>query len=179
MTAESTGRKSNTGMDETGATHILLDPTSPVDARVLYVAGFGRGVYKSSDGGRTLGAEESMGSRKNSRSRGGWREARMGRSTSVIARRSEDGSIGNAGDGALYRSTDGAEHWQPVSLPEGTNGPNGLAIDPGVARSSLPRRLGSSDRRTRRRRRDISLGEWRQKLEAGARQGSPHLRRHH
>ena len=30
------------------------------------------------------------------------------------------------GDGALYRSTDGAEHWQPVSLPEGTNGPNGL-----------------------------------------------------
>jgi photosystem II stability/assembly factor-like uncharacterized protein len=25
---------------------------------------------------------------------------------------------------------DGAEHWQPVSLPEGTNGPNGMAIDP-------------------------------------------------
>jgi photosystem II stability/assembly factor-like uncharacterized protein len=48
----------------------------------------------------------------------------------VIARRSEDGSIGNAGDGALYRSTDGAEHWQPVALPGGTNGPNGLAIDP-------------------------------------------------
>ena len=23
-----------------------------------------------------------------------------------------------------------AEHWQPVSLPEGTNGPNGLAVDP-------------------------------------------------
>jgi len=40
------------GDDETGATHILLDPNSPVDARVLYVAGFGRGVYKSSDGGR-------------------------------------------------------------------------------------------------------------------------------
>ena len=40
-------------MDQTAATHILLDPTSPVDARVLYVAGFGRGVYKSSDGGHT------------------------------------------------------------------------------------------------------------------------------
>jgi len=24
----------------------------------------------------------------------------------------------------------GLEHWQPVSLPDGTNGPNGLAIDP-------------------------------------------------
>jgi photosystem II stability/assembly factor-like uncharacterized protein len=48
----------------------------------------------------------------------------------VIARRSEDGSIGNSGDGALYRSRDGAEHWEPVQLPEGVNGPNGLAVDP-------------------------------------------------
>ncbi len=30
---------------------ILLDPTSPADTRTLYVAGFGRGVYKSVDGG--------------------------------------------------------------------------------------------------------------------------------
>ena len=48
----------------------------------------------------------------------------------VVARRTENGSIGNDGDGALYRSTDGAEHWAPVPLPEGTNGPNGLAVDP-------------------------------------------------
>ena len=51
--------KSNTGMDDTAPTHILLDPTSPVDARVLYVTGFGRGVYKSSDGGHTWTIEES------------------------------------------------------------------------------------------------------------------------
>ncbi len=48
----------------------------------------------------------------------------------VVARRSEDGSIGNGGDGALYRSTDGAESWHPVRLPEGVNGPNGLGVDP-------------------------------------------------
>ena len=48
----------------------------------------------------------------------------------LLARRSEDGSIGNAGDGALYRSTDGAEHWEPVALPSGVNAPNGLAADP-------------------------------------------------
>jgi photosystem II stability/assembly factor-like uncharacterized protein len=48
----------------------------------------------------------------------------------VIARRSEDGSIGNSGDGALYRSRDSAEHWQAVQLPQGVNGPNGLAVDP-------------------------------------------------
>ena len=121
--------KSNTGMDETAATHILLDPTSPVNARVLYVAGFGRGVYKSSDGGRTWALKNTGITQEEPFA---WRLALSSNGTLyvVIARRSEDGSIGNAGDGALYRSTDGAEHWQPVSLPEGANGPNGLAIDP-------------------------------------------------
>jgi len=121
--------KSNAGMDETAATHILLDPTSPVDARVLYVAGFGRGVYKSSDGGRSWALKNSGITQENPFA---WRLARSSNGSlyALIARRSEDGSIGTAGDGALYRSTDGAEHWLPVSLPEGTNGPNGLAVDP-------------------------------------------------
>jgi photosystem II stability/assembly factor-like uncharacterized protein len=122
--------ESNTGMDETAATHILIDPTSPVDARVLYVTGFGRGIFKSSDGGRSW-VLKNNGIRQQEPF--AWRLARSANGTlyAVIARRSEDGSIGNAGDGALYRSTDGAEHWQAVSLPEGTNGPNGLALDPG------------------------------------------------
>ena len=126
----STWTKSNTGMDETAATHILLDPTSPVDARVLYVSGFGRGVYKSSDGGRTWSLKNQGITQAQPFT---WRLARSsnGMLYVVVARRSEDGSIGNAGDGALYRSSDGAEHWQPVVLPEGTNGPNGLAVDPG------------------------------------------------
>ena len=124
-----TWTQSNKGMDETGATHILLDPTSPVDARVLYVAGFGRGVYKSSDGGRTWVLKSEGITQKEPFA---WRLARSSNGTLyvVIARRSEDGSIGKPGDGALYRSTDGAEHWQPVVLPAGTNGPNGLAVDP-------------------------------------------------
>ena len=54
----------------------------------------------------------------------------------VIARRSERGEIGNELDGALYRSTDRAETWEKVNLPEGVNGPNGLAVDP-----ENPRRL--------------------------------------
>jgi len=121
--------QSNAGMDETGATHILLDPASPVDARELYVAGFGRGFYKSSDGGRSWALKNHGITQEQPFA---WRLARSSNGTlyGVIARRSEDGSIGNAGDGALYRSTDGAEHWLAVSLPEGTNGPNGLAIDP-------------------------------------------------
>lgn len=121
--------QSNSGMDETGATYILLDPSSPVDARVLYVTGFGRGVYKSADSGHTWALKNNGITQEQPFA---WRLARAPNGTLyvVIARRSEDGSIGTAGDGALYRSTDGAEHWQPIALPEGSNAPTGLAIDP-------------------------------------------------
>jgi photosystem II stability/assembly factor-like uncharacterized protein len=124
-----TWTKSNTGMDQTAATHILLDPTSPVDARVLYLAGFGRGVYKSVDGGRSWTLKNQGITQTEPFA---WRLARSsdGSLYAVIARRSEDGGIGNDRDGALYRSTDGAEHWQRIALPAGVNGPNGLAIDP-------------------------------------------------
>jgi photosystem II stability/assembly factor-like uncharacterized protein len=122
-------KKSNSGMDETAPTHILLDPDSPMNSRVFYVAAFGRGVYKSTDDGKTWTLKNQGITQEQPFA---WRLARSSDGTLyvVIARRSEDGSIGNSGDGAIYRSTDGAEHWQPVALPEGTNGPNGLSIDP-------------------------------------------------
>jgi hypothetical protein len=44
---------SNAGMPPTAVTHILLDPTSPPGRRTLYACFFGRGVYKSTDIGRT------------------------------------------------------------------------------------------------------------------------------
>jgi len=124
-----TWRPSNTGMAETAPTHILLDPSSPVGQRTLWVAAMGRGVYKSSDDGVTwvlknqgIVQHEPL----------AWRLARAGDGTLyvAIARRSEDGSIGARGDGALYKSTDGAESWTPVKLPIEVNGPNGLTIDP-------------------------------------------------
>lgn len=124
-----TWKVSNSGMPETAPTHILLDTASPKSARVLYVAAFGRGVYKSADGGNTWELKNAGIKEKEPFA---WRLARAGNGTLyvVVARRTEDGSTGNAGDGALYRSTDGAESWSPVSLPAGVNGPSGLAIDP-------------------------------------------------
>ena len=47
-----------------------------------------------------------------------------------MARRSWDGSYGNEYDGALYRSTDGAESWQRITLPDRVTGPHGIFIDP-------------------------------------------------
>ncbi len=130
-----TWKVSNSGMPPAAVTHILLDPTSPANARVLYAAAFGRGVFKSSDGGRTWRL------RNNGipgREPFAWRLVRDARGALylIVARRSEDGSFGNAFDGALYRSADGAASWQRIQLPRGVNGPNGLAADP-----ADPRRL--------------------------------------
>jgi len=130
-----TWRESSAGMPETAATHILLDPSSPPEARILYVAGFGRGVYKSIDGGKTWSLKNQGVTQKQPFA---WRLSLASDGTLyvVIARRSEDGSIGTPYDGALYSSKDGAEHWNRIQLPQGVNGPNALTVDP-----KLPQRL--------------------------------------
>jgi photosystem II stability/assembly factor-like uncharacterized protein len=115
------------GLPESAVTHLIVDARSPAHARVLYATAFGRGVYKSADGGASwtlqnngLPAEPFA-----------WRLTltSAGALYLVMARRSEDGSFGDERDGALYRSTDGAAHWQRIALPPGVNGPMGLAAD--------------------------------------------------
>lgn len=124
-----TWTRSTTGMPETAPTDIVLDPASPKDSRTLYVAAFGRGVYKSVDDGRSW-ALKNTGIQQASPL--AWRLTLAPDQSLyvVIARRSEDGGIGNSGDGAIYRSADGAESWHAVPLPARVNGPNGLEVDP-------------------------------------------------
>jgi photosystem II stability/assembly factor-like uncharacterized protein len=95
-----TWKPSNQGMPETAPTHILLDPSSPVGKRVLWVAAFGRGVYKSTDDGVTWTLKNNGIVQHEPFA---WRLTRAADGTLyvVIARRSEDGSIGTAGDGAF------------------------------------------------------------------------------
>ena len=115
-TGAATGRSPNQGMEESAITHVLLDPKSPKGSRTLYAAAFGRGVYKSTDNGRTW-ALKNAGLAPDPRNQPfAWRLtlAPDGTLYLVVARRSERGTIGDRDDGALYRSTDGAEHWQAV-----------------------------------------------------------------
>ncbi len=123
-----TWKPSVEGMGQTAATHILLDPKSPRATRTLYVCGFGKGVYKSTDGGRHWALKNAGLERAEPFA---WRLVpdSRGRLYLLVARRSDDGSVGTPLDGALYRSTDGAEHWEKLALPAGSNAPNGLAID--------------------------------------------------
>ena len=109
-------------------THILLDPTSNKEARTLYACAFGKGVYKSTDGGLTW-------TQKNNGIEGAepfaWRIERResdGALFLITSRRSADGSIGNDWDGAIYRSSDGTESWTKMTLPDGCNGPTSLVI---------------------------------------------------
>ena len=124
-----TWRRASESLPQTAMTHILLDPGSPAKTRVLYATGFGRGVFKSTDGGSTW---ELKNKGIEGKTPFAWRLARdrNGVLYLVVARRSEDGSIGSDEDGALYRSKNGAETWEKLKLPEGVNGPNGLAVDP-------------------------------------------------
>jgi photosystem II stability/assembly factor-like uncharacterized protein len=123
------------GLPVGAVTHVIVDPRSAAAARTVYATMFGHGVFKSTDGGVTWTA-------KNAGLAGqqpfAWRLSLSpaGPLYLVVARRSENGRLGDQDDGALYVSNDGAEHWTRVPLPAGTNGPTGLLIDP-----ADPRRL--------------------------------------
>jgi len=123
-----TWRKSNDGMEPTAPTHILLDPDSPPGARVLYVAACGKGVYKSVNSGKSWELKNNGIAEKGPLA---WRIIRdaSGGIYVILVRRKEEAPPGTSDDGAVYYSTDGAEHWKRVALPEGANAPNGLATD--------------------------------------------------
>lgn len=127
--AGKTWKPVSAGIGEAAMTHILIDEESNQDSRTLYACAFGKGVYKSVDGGKSW-------QQKNKGIQGdapfAWRITKRKSDGSlflVVCRRSEDGSIGTEGDGALYRSVDGAESWTRMSLPAGTNGPMSIVAD--------------------------------------------------
>ena len=117
---------SNRGMpDACVTTHIILDPSSPPGQRTLYVAGFGTGVWKSTDDGYTWSLKN-VGLGPN---RFIWRLVQLPDGT-IYLLASRGLRQGTTVDGAMYRSRDGADSWEPVAMPAGTNAPNDLAVNP-------------------------------------------------
>jgi photosystem II stability/assembly factor-like uncharacterized protein len=124
-----TWSNSSEGLPDIAPSHILLDPSSPPDARVLYITGFGRGVFRSTDGGRHwtmkshgLPTEEPL----------AWRMA-MDRNRTlylVTVGRPAENNTGAVHPGWLFRSPDAAENWDKVPLPEGLETPHSLTPDP-------------------------------------------------
>ena len=109
---------------------------------------FGRGVYKSTDNGKSW-------TQKNNGIAGdepfAWRitPSQDGSLYLVVARRSEMQDLTPALAGALYRSTDKAEHWQRMDMPAGVNGPTGLEVDPRDAQRLYLTAWGTGRRKCR------------------------------
>ena len=88
----------------------------------------------------------------------------------IVSRRSDDGSIGNDQDGAIYRSDDEAESWEKIPLPAGTNGPTSLVTDPGRPEPPSAVSLGTTNKRTvfsRYRRRHLRIKRQWRNMESG------------
>ncbi len=115
-------------LPEAAFTHIILDPRSSPESRVLYATAMGRGVFKSENSG----ASWSLKSRGLPADPLAWRltEDRAGTLYVVLARRADNGAFGNPNDGSVYKSSDAGAHWSRLNLPPGLNGPTSVAVDP-------------------------------------------------
>jgi photosystem II stability/assembly factor-like uncharacterized protein len=118
---------SNGGMDYHAVTTcVVLDPASPVDNRTLYAASWGTGVYRSDDGGKSWALKNNGLTGENPLA---WKLYL--RSDGALLLILVWGVIDGAEiPGALMVSHDRAESWQPLPLPEHTQWPNDLALDP-------------------------------------------------
>jgi hypothetical protein len=116
------------GLPEMAVTHLVVDPASPRGRRVLHAAGFGRGVFTSPDGGASWTLHDAGLAHAAPLV---WRLTADGAGSlyAVVVRSAEDRGPGGEGDGALFRSVRGGR-WERLGLPDGVNGPAGLAVDP-------------------------------------------------
>jgi photosystem II stability/assembly factor-like uncharacterized protein len=115
---------------EAAFTYILIDTESRKEKRTLYACAFGKGVYKSIDGGETWMLKNNGIDGKDPLAFKITKRTQDGMLFLLVHRRNDEGGIGNDQDGALYTSIDEAETWIKKPLPSETNCLTGLLIDP-------------------------------------------------
>jgi hypothetical protein len=115
------------GLPEVGCTHIVLDPTSPVGKRTLYVAAHGRGVYKSVDDGKSWELRNTGLPSDNLNA--WWLPGDPAGTMYLLISRDLDDQ-GQPIAGGVYRTTDGAASWERMPVSDNVPFPNDLALDP-------------------------------------------------
>jgi len=130
------------GLPQEPLTSIVLDPKSPMNARILYAAVFEAGVFKSVDDGRTW-TKKSKGLGAPGQN---MRACRLilhedGSLFCLITALQEEGKFQAEGPG-LYRSRDGAESWEYLNGSQPLLWPKDYDVDP---RDSSVIYLGAAD----------------------------------
>ena len=124
----STWKVSSKGLPRAPCTSIVLDPTSPKGSRRLFVTMYGKGVYRSTNNGRT------------------WKNASRGlplerNNHTFLIRRHTDGTLfcsitasrhpgRKYPPGGLFRSMDNGDNWTEITASRPMYWPNGFAVDP-------------------------------------------------
>jgi hypothetical protein len=113
------------------STSIVLDPTSAKERRVLYAAVYGQGVFKSVDGGsgwelKNNGLRSNLNAWELTLALDGTLYLIISQNTRFEGQR----VLSDLMPGEVYRSRDGGESWERISLPPGVRYPNSLSIDP-------------------------------------------------
>ena len=110
-----TWAKSNAGLPTAPCTAVVLDPKSAKDARTLYCAMYGYGVYKSTDGGKSWTQKSDGIEPANNRQVYRIELLKDGTLLSSVAGRRPGGGARGFTTGGIYRSTDAAESWTRIS----------------------------------------------------------------
>jgi len=132
MDGGKTWKPSSEGIGQnTPSTSIVLDGNSPANNRTLYVASYGKGVFKSLDEGHTWseknkGIEGSLAAFEITISPDGV----LYLVTSPVPQHTNQTKGKEVFFGKLYRSIDGAESWQALDVGNNVLFPSGVAIDP-------------------------------------------------
>jgi photosystem II stability/assembly factor-like uncharacterized protein len=136
-----TWQRSNRGLPLAATTSVVADPRSPKGARTLYAGLFGAGVYKSVDNGKSWTPQnEGLGAANNRRVCCVFLHP-DGTLFALVTALRQGGRYVPEGVG-LYRSRDGARHWELVNASLPLLWPKGFTVD---ARDSRTLYLCASD----------------------------------